>query len=503
MAPFNRFFQYYVKGGNRSVVLPAAGNGYGTSLNNLGSNGNYWSSSFLSSANAYNLNFNSGAINPQNNNNRFNGFSVRAVQHLHSDNEEITQPHHNGNKKKIDKEEYMSYTLTKKALLLDLYAAFACAKRHKAKKSYVCKFEKDLDKNLRCLCDELYSRQYNAEPSSCFIVERPKKREVFAAQFRDRIVHHLYYNYTHELYERTFIKDCYSCIPKRGTHYGIDRLAQHIRKESRNYKRDCYALKLDLRGYFMHINRKKMLKISVDTLQRMSQHRISKGFKKLWCDILDFSFLSWMTKKIVMLDPTRNCKFAGRKKDWEGLDTNKSLFKTPKGCGLPIGNLTSQLLSNVYLNVFDQYMKRVLKCKHYGRYVDDSYVIGESKKWLLSLVSRIRDFLRKRLNVDLHMGKLQVISIYYGVEFLGGFVKPFVKYISNGSLVRMLQNIGTVDYDNAESVYRSINSFLGILFHYSSFNIRCEMFLTENILKYAPFSKDMTKLYKPIIISYE
>lgn len=280
-------------------------------------------------------------------------------------------------------------------------------------------------------------------------------------------------------------------------------MAQHIRKESRNYKRDCYALKLDLRGYFMHINRKKLLKISVDTLQRMSQHRISKGFKKLWCDVLDFSFLSWMTKKIVMLDPTRNCKFAGRKKDWEGLDTNKSLFKTPKGCGLPIGNLTSQLLSNVYLNVFDQYMKRVLKCKHYGRYVDDSYVIGESKKWLLSLVSRIRDFLRKRLNVDLHMGKLQVISIYYGVEFLGGFVKPFVKYISNGSLVRMLQNIGTVDYDNAESVYRSINSFLGILVHYSSFNIRCEMFLTENILKYAPVSKDMTKLYKPIIISYE
>ena len=122
---------------------------------------------------------------------------------------------------------------------------------------------------------------------------------------------------------------------------------------------------------------------------------------------------------------------------------------------------------------------------------------------MLSLVSRIRDFLRKRLNVDLHMGKLQVISIYYGVEFLGGFVKPFVKYISNGSLVRMLQNIRTVDYDNAESVYRSINSFLGILVHYSSFNIRCEMFLTENILKYAPVSKDMTKLYKPIIISYE
>lgn len=392
----------------------------------------------------------------------------------------------------------MSYTLTKKALLLDLYAAFSCAKRHKAKKSYVRIFESDLDNNLRSLCEDLYSRQYKPEPSSCFIVERPKKREVFAAQFRDRIVHHLYYNYTHELYERTFIKDCYSCIPERGTHYGIDRLAQHIRKESRNYQRECYALKLDLRGYFMHIDRKRLLEISTYTLQKMSLHRISKGFKTLWNDLLDMDFLSWLTGEIVLLDPTKNCKFAGRRSDWDGLDVNKSLFKTPNGCGLPIGNLTSQLLSNVYLNVFDQFMKRVMKCKHYGRYVDDSYVVNESKKWLLSLIADIRKFLRDTLGVDLHMGKLQVINIHYGVEFLGGFVKPYVKYISNGSLIRMLQNIKMMDYSSAEAVYRSVNSFIGTLSHYACFNIRCEIFLTERILSYAPLSQDMTKMQLPI-----
>lgn len=391
----------------------------------------------------------------------------------------------------------MSYTLTKKALLLDLYAAFACAKRHKAKKSYVRIFESDLDNNLRSLCEDLYSRQYKPEPSSCFIVERPKKREVFAAQFRDRIVHHLYYNYTHELYERTFITDCYSCIPERGTHYGIDRLAQHIRKESRNYQRECYALKLDLRGYFMHIDRKRLLEISTNTLQKMSQHRINKRFKTLWMDLLDMDFLSWLTGEIVLLDPTKNCKFAGRRSDWDGLDVNKSLFKTPKGCGLPIGNLTSQLLSNVYLNVFDQFMKRVMKCKHYGRYVDDSYVVNESKKWILSLVNDIRKFLRDTLGLDLHMGKLQVINIRYGVDFLGGFVKPYVKYISNGSLVRMLQNIKMIDYSNAEAVYRSVNSFLGTLSHYACFNIKCEIFLTERIISYAPLSQDMTKMQLP------
>ena len=392
----------------------------------------------------------------------------------------------------------MSYKLTREALLLDLYAAFACAKRHKASKSYVRKFESDLDGNLRKLCEDLYTRQYEPEPSSCFIVVRPKRREVFAAQFRDRIVHHLYFNYTHELFERTFIKDCYSCIAERGTHYGISRLAQHIRRESRNYQRECYILKLDLRGYFMHIDRKRLLEISLSTLRNMSQHRISKHHKMMWQDVLDMGFIKWLTRKIVLLDPTKHCRFAGRRSDWDGLDVNKSLFKTPKGCGLPIGNLTSQLLSNVYLNVFDQFMKRVLKCKHYGRYVDDSYVVACSKQWLLSLVPIIRQFLRSRLRLDLHMGKLQVIKFSYGVEFLGGFVKPYVEYISNASLVRMLYNVGMMNYGDAGAVYRSVNSFLGTLSHYSSYNVRSEMFMTERILRCAQFSRDMTKLYKPL-----
>lgn len=389
----------------------------------------------------------------------------------------------------------MSYNITRKALLLDLYAAFACAKKHKANKSYVRFFEYDLDDNLRTLCDDLLSRNYQPEPSSCFIVERPKKREVFAAQFRDRIVHHLYYNYTHELYERTFIQDCYSCIPGRGTHYGIKRLAQHIRKESNNYQQDCYVLKLDIRGYFMNINREKLLEISTSTLERMSRHRIHKGGREMWCDVLDMDFLKWLTGEIVLLDPTRDCKFAGRQSDWEGLDARKSLFKTAKGCGLPIGNLTSQLLSNVYLNELDQFMKRVLKCKHYGRYVDDGYAANGSKKWLLSLVERIRDFLRDCLGLELHMGKLQVINTKYGVDFLGGFVKPFVNYISNASLARMLQNVGSIRFMDAESVLRSVNSFLGTLSHYASFNIRSELFLSPRFLCYGTFDKGMTKIY--------
>ena len=147
------------------------------------------------------------------------------------------------------------YRLTRNQLLYDLYVAFYDAARHKHKMSYVVKFESNLAENLNELCDDLLSRRYRAQPSKCFIIDYPKKREVFAAMFRDRIVHHLFFRYTHQLFERTFIADSYSCIKGRGTHYGIDRIRQHIREASLNWQEPCYSMSLDIRGYFMHINR--------------------------------------------------------------------------------------------------------------------------------------------------------------------------------------------------------------------------------------------------------
>ena len=235
----------------------------------------------------------------------------------------------------------MAYRLTRNALILDLHAAFQCAKRHKGNKPYVQHFERKLKQNIEQLADDLLSRTYKPEPSTVFIVERPKKREVFAAQFRDRVVHHLYYNYTHELFERTFIQDTYSCITGRGTHYGIERMAQHIRQESHNYHRECYAMKMDKRGYFMHIDRKILLDIVLKTLRQMRNHRIARSNKLTWSNWIDMDFVAWLSEEIIMLDPKKNCKMVGSVKDWEGLDHSKSLFYTMDGCGLPIGNLTS------------------------------------------------------------------------------------------------------------------------------------------------------------------
>lgn len=139
--------------------------------------------------------------------------------------------------------------MTRDELLNDLRQAYLDARRRKRNKPYQQRFEANLESNLESLCDALWNRTYKPLPSDCFIVTDPKRREVFAAHFRDRIVHHLYFNYTHELFERTFIQDSYSCIKGRGTHFGIHRLRQHILQESRNYTRNCYVLKMDIRGY--------------------------------------------------------------------------------------------------------------------------------------------------------------------------------------------------------------------------------------------------------------
>ena len=157
------------------------------------------------------------------------------------------------------------------------------------------------------LCDELWSRTYQACPSTCFIITDPKKREVFAADFRDRIVHHLYYNYTHELFERTFIQDAYSCIPQRGTLYGVCRLQQHIRSESLNYTIPCYVLKMDIRGYFMHIKRERLLAICLESLRKMSLHRVLKRVPQTWQDKIDMDFIKYLTREIVLLNPIINC----------------------------------------------------------------------------------------------------------------------------------------------------------------------------------------------------
>lgn len=397
------------------------------------------------------MNFNSDNQNV-NNNNRNNGQSVRAVRSQPLPDDSV-------------------YRLTRERVLADLRQAYFDARRHKRAKPYQQHFEKAWERNLEELCDELIERRYRPQRSSCFIINDTKMREVFAADFRDRIVHHLYYNYVHEMYERTFIADTCSCISGRGTHYGINRLAQHIRQESQGYTVPCWVMKMDIRGYSMHIDRGLLLAVCKATIERMAEHRVSKHRREVWRERVDVDFVEYLTEAIVMLDPTENCRMVGSRDDWRGLPRDKSLFCSPTGCGLPIGNLTSQLFSNVYLNVLE-YMKRELGCRHYGRYVDDFYVVSADREWLLSLVPRVRVFLRDRLHLELHDGKLTLSPMWHGVEFFGAWVKPHRIFASRSSVGRIRRKIEVLAETSSDEWESPLNSYCGLLGHWQNYNLR-------------------------------
>ena len=452
-------------------------------MNNVGSNGNLWSSSLNedNTNNAWNLNFNSDNVD-LNNNNRCNGQSVRGVVAA----SKILQT--------------FIMQVNKNVLKLNLFNAFKKASLHKKNRTYVKIFKSKLEENITELRDLLLERKYKPQSSICFIVNYPKKREVFAANFRDRIIHHLYFNMTHKLFENTLIYDCYSCIKGKGTHFGIQRLKKHILSESNNYKEDCYVLKMDIKGYFMHIDRKLLIKIVNDTLDKERYHKVEKGNYDTWDDILDFDFIKYLTNEIILYDPTKNCIFKSQKCEWVGLPSSKSLFEMKEDFGLPIGNLTSQLFSNIFMNKLDQYVKRELHCKHYGRYVDDFYIVSKNKAFLHKIIPLIQKFLKEELHLDINCGKTTITNVKYGVEFLGAYIKPYRTYISNASLRRIKTKLSLIG--SKSNIVNSINSYLGIFKHYSSFKLRKELFSKiPNILEKGYFNKDYTKFipYKKVV----
>ncbi|MDD2205445.1 MAG: reverse transcriptase domain-containing protein [Bacteroidales bacterium] len=456
--------------------VPAAGYRNGTSLNNTGENGNYWSATPNESntQNAYNLNFNSSNHNT-NWNNRNNGQSVRPVAELiHSTAQ--SSLHH--------------FSITKEQLLKDLIIAYKDARKHKRGQNYQLQFEFNLEDRLVELRNELISGTYYPRPASCFIIHDPKMREIFAAEFRDRIVHHLFYNYTHSLFERNFITDSYSCIKNRGTHYGIHRLKHHILSVSAGYSKPCYVLKIDICGYFMHINRNTLLDMCKQTLEKM-QNRQSNVNGKSWKMLLDFGFINYLLESMINSNPLDNCKIIGKLNDWNGIPKDKSLFYSDDGCGLPIGNLSSQLFSNIYLNVFDQFVKRKLGCKHYGRYVDDAYIVSDNRDYLKSIIPTINSFLQSQLDLSINYKKTTIIDAYHGIEFLGAFIKPFRTYISNSSLNRIKPKVKMLAKNDASYIQAATNSFLGVLSHYDSYCLRRILLGNDRkLIRYGYFSSD-------------
>lgn len=361
------------------------------------------------------------------------------------------------------------------SLLEDLFEAYYDARRNKRNTTNQLRFEMNLEENLIELYHEIAERRYQVGRSICFMINRPVDREVFAADFRDRVVHHLLFNYINPYFDPTFITDSYSCRKGKGTLYGIRRLDHHIRSCSLNYTQPCYVLKLDLQGYFMNINRQILFNEIMKTMRRQGLRKTAEGV--CWKDTYQYETAIYLLPLIVFNDPVEGCYRKSPLSSWDVLPASKSLFFSPEGCGLPIGNLTSQLFSNIYLNGFDHYVKRELHIKHYGRYVDDFYLIHTDKELLLSLIPLLRAYLKDQLGAILHPHKLELLYFRQGVSFLGAHIKPYRIYLKprtfgnfSTALHRLkydLDNAATPSKEQLFQLRSSVNSYLGIMRHYT------------------------------------
>lgn len=345
-------------------------------------------------------------------------------------------------------------------LLADLFTAYFCARQNKRNTVSQVRFERDLCDNLMALYDEIASGRYRVGRSMCFIIRDPVQREVFAASFRDRIVHHLLYNWLMPVFEPTFIYDSYSCREGKGTLFGIKRLEHHMRSCSNNFRKPCFVLKLDIEGYFMNISRQK--------LYDMIFSRLLKYASCSSCIPFDVSVALQLLSQVIFNDPTKGCYRKGSLNDWVGLPSSKSLFHAPAGCGLPIGNLTSQLFSNVYLSSLDNYVKRVLKIRHYGRYVDDFYLVANTREELLSAIPDIRAFLLDTLGLRLHPKKVHLVDAEKGVMFLGAFVKPYQRLMGRRGQIRARLRMACVLTEEKDPfrVQVVMNSYNGYASHF-------------------------------------
>lgn len=361
----------------------------------------------------------------------------------------------------------INLTMSQK-LLTDVFQAYYDARENKRNTLSQLRFEMNLEENLMDLYHEIAERRYRVGRSICFMTNVPVKREIFAADFRDRVVHHLLCNYVGPLFERTFITDSYSCRKGMGTHFGIGRLEHHIRSCSNNYQWKCYLLKLDIQGYFMNINRQILFDIITQKLDRFANRKAYDG--KTWSQVIDYDLVRYLSHEIVFNDPTENCEVRGTQRQWVGLPPSKSLFHTPDGCGLPIGNLTSQLFSNVYLSKLDDFVKRTLRVKHYGRYVDDFFIVGTDRAKLMQLVPVIRNFLKEELGLMLHPDKIYLQEVTKGVNFLGANIKPYRRYLVNKTKRRINRQMRSAVYRPSRLMVATVNSYLGYMRHLSCQN---------------------------------
>lgn len=286
--------------------------------------------------------------------------------------------------------------------------AFARCIRRKRGRPDAIAFRLRQAEECHALGERLRSGRYAPGPGKVFVTRRPKHREIHAAAFRDRVVHHLLYDVLEPRFEPGFIGDSFACRRGKGTHAGAARLQEMMRQVTRQGARRAYALQLDIRSFFMSIHKPTLLGL----LRRRFTPAELAAATGPWP----------LTRTVVLHDPVTTARRCGRPREFSRVPPHKRLGAAGPDRGLPIGNLTSQFFANVYLDALDQFVKRTLGARHYVRYVDDFVLLSEREAQLREWEGRIRRFLAERLRLEAHPPKLAPVS--RGVDFLGYVVRP-------------------------------------------------------------------------------
>ncbi len=304
--------------------------------------------------------------------------------------------------------------------LLEAWQEFIRGK--KAKKD-VQEFQRNLMTNIISLHNDLASKTYEHSLYEAFNLSDPKPRNIHKAKVRDRLLHHALYRKLYPFFDKNFINDSYSCRFGKGTHAAQKRFTFFSRKASENHTKTIWVLKCDIKKFFASIDHICLTRI----LNRY---------------IVDNDLL-WLLGKII-----------------------QSFESTGKGKGLPLGNLTSQLLVNIYMNEFDQYIKHILKQKYYIRYADDFVFISQDKTELINLLPKIQNFLFEKVSLIIHPKKVSLKAFASGIDFLGWVHFPDHRVLRTASKRRMFAKVKNAKQNTSIEEYQAIvQSYIGLLRH--------------------------------------
>lgn len=347
--------------------------------------------------------------------------------------------------------------------LLDvLVVAYLDARKNKRRTYDEHNFEMHWMEDILRLHQQILEKRYRPSASVSFVVFDPMVREIFAAPFVDRVVHHFLYLMQGDWWDRRLIHSSYSCRPGKGTLFAIRDLQKKMRSATEGGTKKAYIIKLDISGYFMSLPRKELyLTIKQGLDKQFAEYKADPAGYRLYrtCDYL------W--RQILMDDPASKAWKRGCRKHWdpEVLPRRKSLFHQKPGKGIVIGNYTSQLASNIYLDRLDRFVTMELGYKYYGRYVDDFFIIVREEEYEQAKrdVAKIEEFLRDELGLVLHPRKRYFGAVDRGVEFVGGRV--YLNAIVPSDRVQQKFRKATMDVAYEYKQVENLIPYLGIMKH--------------------------------------